>query len=132
MSGTVEPSVTVKPFGKTEDGQQVQQYTLTGAGGVVMDVIDYGGKVVRLYTPDRSGQKKDITLWGSTTCPLMNADPYSATLIAATSNRSPTGVSSWTARPITLPTNNTPGVISHVRCTAETAALTPMSGRANR
>jgi hypothetical protein len=54
-SGTVEPSVVVKPFGKTKDGQLVHQYTLSGAGGVVMDVIDYGGKVVRLYTPDRMG-----------------------------------------------------------------------------
>ena len=61
-SGSVEPSVVVKPFGKTKGGQLVHQYTLTGAGGVVMDVIDYGGKVVRLFTPDRAGVKTDITL----------------------------------------------------------------------
>jgi hypothetical protein len=29
MSGTGEPSVVVKPFGKTKDGQLVHQYSLT-------------------------------------------------------------------------------------------------------
>ena len=36
MSKGCEPSVVVKPFGKTKDGQLVQQYTLTGAGGGVL------------------------------------------------------------------------------------------------
>ncbi len=111
MSGTVEPSVTVKPFGKTKDGQQVQQYTLTGAGGVVMDVIDYGGKVVRLYTPDRSGQKKDITLGFNDVSGYETLDPYFGSLIGRYGNRIANGRFELDGKTYTLPTNNTPGGI---------------------
>jgi aldose 1-epimerase len=87
MSGTVEPSVVVKPFGKTKDGQLVHQYTLTGAGGVVMDVIDYGGKVVRLFTPDRSGKTTDITLGFNDVSGYEKIDPYFGSLIGRYGNR---------------------------------------------
>jgi len=87
MSGAVEPSVVMKPFGKTKDGQLVHQYTLTGAGGVVMDVIDYGGKVVRLFTPDRSGKLTDITLGFNTVAGYETQDPYFGSLIGRYGNR---------------------------------------------
>ena len=56
MRGKNEPSVVVKPFGKTKDGQLVQQYTLTGAGGVVMDVIDFGGNFLTDKIPGKCGR----------------------------------------------------------------------------
>ena len=89
MSGAVEPSVVMKPFGKTKDGQLVHQYTLTGAGGVVMDVIDYGGKVVRLFTPDRSGKLTDITLGFNDVGGYETQDPYFGSLIGRYGNQNP-------------------------------------------
>lgn len=108
MSGG-ECSVVVKPFGKTKDGQLVQQYTLTGAGGVVMDVIDYGGKVVRLYTPDRNGGKTDITLGFNDVAGYENHDRYFGSLIGRYGNRIANGTFTLDGKTYTLPINNRPG-----------------------
>lgn len=110
-SGMVEPSVVVKPFGKTKDGQLVHQYTLTGAGGVVMDVIDYGGKVVRLFTPDRSGAKTDVTLGFNDVAGYEKRDPYFGSLIGRYGNRIANGTFTLDGVTYTLPTNNAPGDI---------------------
>jgi len=110
-STTKEPSVVVKPFGKTQDGQLVHQYTLTGAGGVVMDVIDYGGKVVRLFTPDRNGKLKDITLGFNDVAGYETQDKYFGSLIGRYGNRIANGKFTLDGQSYTLPTNNVPGGI---------------------
>jgi len=109
MSKGCEPSVVVKPFGKTKDGQLVQQYTLTGAGGVVMDVIDYGGKVVRLFTPDRTGAKTDITLGFNEVAGYETHDPYFGSLIGRYGNRIAKGTFTLDGVTYRLPINNEPG-----------------------
>ncbi|MEI6644723.1 MAG: aldose epimerase family protein [bacterium] len=106
-----ESSVVVKPFGKTKDGQLVHQYTLTGAGGVVMDVIDYGGKIVRLYTPDRMGKTIDITAGFNTVAGYETCDPYFGSLIGRFGNRIANGKFTLDGKTYTLPTNNEPGGI---------------------
>lgn len=112
MNKGCEPSVVVKPFGKTKDGQLVQQYTLTGAGGVVMDVIDYGGKVVRLYTPDRAGAKTDITLGFNNVAGYETQDPYFGSLIGRYGNRIAGGKFKLDGQEYALPLNNTNAGIS--------------------
>jgi len=109
MSSGCEPSVVVKPFGKTKDGQLVQLYTLSGAGGVVMDVIDYGGKVVRLFTPDRQGVKTDITLGFNDVGGYEVHDKYFGSLIGRFGNRIANGKFNLDGATYTLPTNNDPG-----------------------
>ena len=106
-----ESSVVVNPFGKTKDGQLVHQYTLTGAGGVVMDVIDYGGKIVRLYTPDRTGKTIDITAGFNTVAGYETYDPYFGSLIGRFGNRIANGKFTLDGKTYTLPTNNEPGGI---------------------
>ena len=49
------PSFDVADFGVTKYGEQAKRFVLRGAGGVVLEVSDYGGKVVRLFTPDCAG-----------------------------------------------------------------------------
>ncbi|MFA5204063.1 MAG: aldose epimerase family protein [Lentisphaeria bacterium] len=87
-AGAGGPSVVVKPFGKTRDGQTVRQYTLTGAGGAVMEVIDYGGRVVRLLVPDRTGRLADVTL-GCDTVTGYEQNPalYFGSLVGRYANR---------------------------------------------
>lgn len=106
-----EASVVVKPFGKTKDGQLVHQYTLTGAGGVVMDVIDYGGKIVRLYTPDRTGKAIDITAGFNDVAGYETHDPYFGSLIGRFGNRIANGKFTLDGKTYTLPTNNVPNNI---------------------
>lgn len=48
-------------FNKEVDGKKVSLYTLHNAD-VTMQVTNYGGRVVALWTPDRKGNMTDITL----------------------------------------------------------------------
>ncbi|MBO4328170.1 MAG: galactose-1-epimerase [Bacteroidales bacterium] len=48
-------------FNKEVDGKQVSLYTLHN-GDVTMQVTNYGGRVVALWTPDKRGSYEDITL----------------------------------------------------------------------
>ena len=47
-----KPSFKSASFGTTKYGEKAKIYTLRGAGGVVMEVSDYGGKIVRLFKAD--------------------------------------------------------------------------------
>ena len=55
-------STTKKSFGKTPDGQAVDLYVLTNKSGAEASIINYGGAVVSLKVPDRSGKLADIVL----------------------------------------------------------------------
>ena len=48
-------------FAATIDGKQVGLYTLTN-GTITMQVTNFGGRVVSLWTPDRDGNMEDIVL----------------------------------------------------------------------
>jgi aldose 1-epimerase len=111
MNQRNEPSVVVKPFGKTDDGQLVQQYTLTGAGGAVMEVLDYGGRVTRLFTPDRTGALTDITLGFQDVASYKKYGGYFGTIIGRYGNRIAHGTFTLDGVKHTLPLNNEPGGI---------------------
>lgn len=48
-------------FNKTVDGKQVSLHTLHN-GDVTMQVTNYGGRVVALWTPDKRGSYEDVVL----------------------------------------------------------------------
>jgi aldose 1-epimerase len=54
--------ITRAPFGTLPTGEQVHAFTLTNARGLEMRVLDYGGIIVSLRTPDRAGKLADIVL----------------------------------------------------------------------
>src|ERR1039458_2143158 len=43
-------------FGKTKDGDAVQIFTLTNSSGMELKISTYGGAIVSLKTPDRTGE----------------------------------------------------------------------------
>lgn len=49
-------------FGKTQDGQSVDLYTLTNQAGMQAAITTLGGIVVALKVPDRSGKLDDVVL----------------------------------------------------------------------
>src|SRR5438094_8449404 len=51
-----------KPFGSTERGEAVSAYTLKNAHGIELQVLDYGGIIVALRVPDRTGGLGDVAL----------------------------------------------------------------------
>jgi len=56
-----QTKVTSQPFGKMPDGTPVELYSLSD-GAYEASIATYGGTVVSLKTPDRSGKSADIVL----------------------------------------------------------------------
>lgn len=77
----------IKPYGVTKYGENAKLYTIKGKGGLVMDVTDYGGKVVRLMVPDRDGELVDVTIGFDDPSGWENTDPYFGAIIGRYGNR---------------------------------------------
>ena len=54
--------VSATPFGLTPEGDGVQLFTFINRHGLELRVMNYGGIIVSLKTPDRNGQLDDIVL----------------------------------------------------------------------
>src|SRR5690349_1906240 len=75
-------------FGKTREGTPVALYTLTNKNGVEARITNYGGIVVSLKTPDRSGKLADIVLgFDSVEGYQANPGPFFGALIGRYANR---------------------------------------------
>ena len=56
------PGISKTLFGKTPDGQPVDLFTLRNRNGVEARITNYGGIIVSLKTPDKSGKFDDVVL----------------------------------------------------------------------
>lgn len=54
------------PFGSLSDGRETHIWRLDSGNGLILDVSDYGGRLVRAYAPDRFGNLADVTLGWNT------------------------------------------------------------------
>src|SRR5436190_2142232 len=79
--------VEKQSFGKTSDGQAVELYTLTNAGGASASIMNYGGIVVSLKAPDRGGALTDVVFGFDTFDPYLADPPYFGALIGRYGNR---------------------------------------------
>lgn len=86
---TIMPAATTRAdFGKTADGVAVSIYTLTNKNGVEARITNYGGIVVSIKAPDRSGQMADIVLgFDSLDGYRANPGPFFGALIGRYANR---------------------------------------------
>ena len=79
--------ITEKSFGNYE-GQQVTEYTITNPSGTQVSILNYGGTVTKLITPDRSGNMGDVVLgFDSFDGYLQKKDPYFGSLVGRYANR---------------------------------------------
>ena len=69
VAATAALAASSADFGTLSDGRQTHVYRLAGAGGLILDVSDYGGRVVRVYAPGRFGNLADVTLGWNTFSP---------------------------------------------------------------
>ena len=76
-----------RSFGRLSDGTETALYTLRGAGGLTLDVSDYGGRLVRCYAPDRFGNLADVTLGWNTAAEYERNGFSMGTLIGRFGNR---------------------------------------------
>jgi aldose 1-epimerase len=74
-------------FGKTEDGQQVDIYTLTNKNGVELAITNYGGTVVSWKVPDRNGHIADVVLGYENVKDYENGKAYFGATVGRYANR---------------------------------------------
>ena len=99
--------ISKKPFGRTKNGREVTAYTLTGAGGLVLEVLDWGGRVNRVLLPGG----RDVVIGFDSPSGWEDGDPYYGCLIGRYANRIKDGKFSLDGVDYTLKCNNFPGGI---------------------
>jgi aldose 1-epimerase len=104
-------SIEKEPFGKTPDGQAVELYTLRNDKGAEARIMTYGGIVVSLKMPDKSGQIGDVVLGYDNLAAYVSNSPYFGALIGRYGNRIAGGKFSLDGITCTLPTNNGPNTL---------------------
>ena len=95
-----------QPFGSTNRGEAVSAYTLKNAHGIELQVLDYGGIIVSLRVPDRTGRLDDVVLGFDSLGDYERGSPYFGALIGRYGNRIARGRFTLDGRTYTLATNN--------------------------
>ena len=100
-----KPEITKAPFGSA-DGKSVEIYTLKNGNGVEARIITYGGTVVSLKVPDKSGNLGDVVLGYDSLDQYESAEGYLGALIGRYGNRIAKGTFSLDGKEYKLAVNN--------------------------
>ena len=96
-----------QPFGVTAKGEKVSLYTLRGAGGLTLEVTDFGGRLVRCWAPDKNGKLADVTLGFNTVGEYETNGFCVGTLIGRYGNRIAHGKFTLDGKVYQMPLNET-------------------------
>ncbi len=83
----MEATLKKSPFGKLTTGTPVDLYTLTNAAGMEARITNYGGIVVSLKTPDKSGTMDDVVLGFDTLAEYEAGHPFFGCIVGRYGNR---------------------------------------------
>lgn len=81
------PTITMRHFGETADGQEVMLYSLINRNGAKVEITNYGGIVTKLIAPDRNGEQKDVVLGFNTLAEYLQDSPYFGCIVGRYGNR---------------------------------------------
>ncbi len=62
LASAAEVTVPSRGFGRLADGREARVFTLDNGRGLVAEITDLGGIIVRLLVPDRAGRPADVVL----------------------------------------------------------------------
>ncbi len=115
-TGNVTPGNAAPPeatsFGKIKDGTETQAYTLTNAKGAKAVFTNYGGRLVSLLVPDKSGKLTDVVVGLASAQAYEDAsEPYFGATIGRFGNRIAKGKFKLEGKEYTLFTNNGPNTL---------------------
>jgi aldose 1-epimerase len=112
-----EEKENIKPMtGKTMYGMigadSVFQYTLTNKSGMVVKILNYGGTVTDIITPDKNGKMGDVILgYESLDGYLQTGNPYFGCLVGRYGNRIANAKFTLDGKEYTLAVNNGPNTL---------------------
>ena len=94
-------------YGRLPDGREIEQYTLSGANGLRVKIITYGGTITSIEAPDRAGRTANVVL-GYADIGGYRSEPstYFGATIGRYGNRIARGRFSLDGRDYTLLVNN--------------------------
>jgi aldose 1-epimerase len=105
-TAAMKPGITEQSFGMYEN-KPVTEYTITNAMGMQVSIINYGGTVTKLITPDKDGKMGDVVLgFDSLSGYLQKGDPYFGALIGRYGNRIANGKFMLDGKQYTLAQND--------------------------
>lgn len=81
-------------------------YTLKNKNGLEMTVTNFGGRIISLWVPDKSGTKGDIVLGYDSLKQYLTGNPYFGAMIGRYGNRISNGKFSLEGKEYLLATNN--------------------------
>ena len=93
-------------FGKTADGTSVSLYTLTNAKGMEAKIATYGGAIVSLKTPDRTGKMGDVVLGYDNLAGYTGGKAFFGALVGRYANRIAKGQFSIDGKTYNVPKND--------------------------
>ncbi|HEX3165167.1 MAG TPA: aldose epimerase family protein [Chitinophagaceae bacterium] len=112
-----EEKENIKPMtGKALYGMigadSVFQYTLTNKNGMVVKILNYGGTVTDIITPDKNGKMGDVVLgYDSLAGYLQTGNPYFGCLVGRYGNRIANAKFTLDGKEYTLAANNGPNTL---------------------
>lgn len=86
VPGKIKAGISGEDWGTTQKGDKVRLFTLTGKGGMVARITNFGGVVVDLMVPDRHGKPVNVVLGYDDLASYEKGGVYSA-LIGRYANR---------------------------------------------
>jgi aldose 1-epimerase len=105
-ASAVKAGISEKSFG-TIDNEAITQYTITNANGMQVSIINYGGTVTNLITPDKDKKMGDVVLgFDSLSGYLQKGNPYFGCLVGRYGNRIAKGKFTIDGQTYQLPLNN--------------------------
>ena len=108
MGNSANAGIDKTDFGKTHDGQQVDQYTLRNARGASIKVITYGAIFSELNVPDRAGTFADVVLGFDSLDKYLAGHPYFGAIAGRVANRVARGQFTLNGKTYHLAINNGP------------------------
>ena len=81
--------VVLKPeaFQKVVDGKKVALYTLQNNKGMVVQITNFGAKIVSILVPDRKGQLGDVSLGYDNMAQYLTGNPNYGSIVGRYANR---------------------------------------------
>jgi aldose 1-epimerase len=110
IAADLQGQVTKQPFGKTPDGTSVDVYTLKD-GALEARIITYGGIVISLKVPDKSGKSADVVLGYDSLDGYLAKSPYFGAIIGRYGNRIAGGKFTLDGKTYSIPPNDGPNAL---------------------
>ncbi|MDB5322697.1 MAG: aldose epimerase [Phycisphaerales bacterium] len=101
-------TLEVADFGRTNEGQAVELYTLTNPHGMVAKIMTYGAILTELHVPDRNGKMADVVLGFDNLKQYLDGHPFFGAIAGRYANRIAKGAFTLDGKEYKLALNNGP------------------------